>query len=67
MDNHYQTLVREQNQPDWEYEFIPLGWQPVAGTYAARIWRVDSNGPPILAAVETGILIPRGNPKNPGA
>jgi hypothetical protein len=65
-DNHYQALLREQNQPDWEYEFIPQGWQPFAGTYAAHIWRIDGDGPPALAAVDAGILIPRGNPRNPG-
>ncbi|NVN91622.1 MAG: hypothetical protein HXX11_13605 [Desulfuromonadales bacterium] len=67
MNNDYHALIREQNEPDWEYEFIPQGWQPTTGTYAARIWRVDSGGPPVLTAVEAGILIPRYAPKHPGA
>jgi hypothetical protein len=64
-DNHYHALVREHNRPEWEYEFIPQGWKPAADTYAARIWRVDNEGPPVLTAVEDGILIPRGDPKHP--
>jgi hypothetical protein len=63
--NHYHAVVREQNQPDWEYEFIPQGWEPVAETHVARIWRADNCGPSVLTAVEAGILIPRYNPKHP--
>lgn len=64
IDNHYHVLVKESGQPDWKYEFIPQGWNPAAGCYAARIWRTGNVGPPILTAVENGILIPRYNPIN---
>jgi hypothetical protein len=64
-DKHYHAVVREHGQPDWEYEFVPQGWEPVVGSYAARIWRADIDGPPVLTAIESGILIPRGNPTNP--
>ncbi len=67
MNNCYHALIREQNQPDWEYEFIPQGWQPTAGTYTVRIWRISNDAPPALAAVESGILIPRYAPKHPGS
>lgn len=64
-DNHYYALVSEKGQPDWEYEFMPQGWQPAAGTYPARIWHLDGHVAPVLVAVEHGILIPRNNPKPP--
>ena len=62
-DNHYHATVRERGQPDWEYEFIPQGWQPSSCNYPAQIWRVGAKGQPILTAVEDGILIPRYDPK----
>ena len=61
-DNSYLATVCEPGQPTWQYEFIPQGWQPVAQTYPARIWRSGAGAPPVLAAVEEGILIPRGDP-----
>jgi hypothetical protein len=64
-DKHYHAVVREHGQPDWEYEFVPQGWEPAMGRYAVRIWRADIDGPPVLTAVESGILIPRDNPTNP--
>jgi hypothetical protein len=63
-DKHYHVMVREQGQPDWEYDFVPQGWEPDTGSYPARIWRTDIAGPPVLTAVESGILIPRNNPCN---
>jgi hypothetical protein len=62
-DNHYQATVREPGHPDWEYEFVPQGWQPLTRNYPAKIWRTSSNGQPVLAMVEEGILIPRYDPK----
>ena len=64
-DNHYHATVREQGHSDWEYEFIPQGWQPASCSYPARIWRTGTEGKPILAVVEEGILIPRYAPKKP--
>ena len=63
MDNHYHAIAHEQSCPDWQYEFIPQGWQPSSGTYPARIWRDETSGRPVLATVEGGILIPRYDPK----
>ncbi len=63
-DNHYHAIVCEPNHPDWEYEFVPQGWQPTATrTYAAKIWRTGSRRQPVLAVVEEGIMIPRYEPK----
>ncbi len=64
-DNHYHAHVQEIGQPAWEDEFIPQGWKPAAGSYAARIWRAGNGGPPILTIVEGGILIPRHSPTSP--
>ena len=65
-DNHYHATVREQGHPDWEYEFVPQGWQPVSRSYPAQIWRVGSQNQPVLAVVEEGILIPRYDPTQVG-
>lgn len=62
-DNHYHATVHEQGHPDWVYEFVPQSWQPAARCYPARIWRSASEGRPVLAAVDDGILIPRYDPK----
>lgn len=61
-DDHYYALVQEIGQLEWGYEFIPQGWQPLAGSYPARIWRAGTRGTPILTVVESGVLIPRYNP-----
>ena len=65
-DNHYHATVREQGHPDWEYEFVPQGWQPANRSYPARIWRGGSENQPILTVVEEGILIPRYDPTQVG-
>ena len=62
-NNRYHATVREQGHPDWEYEFVPHGWQPASHSYPAQIWRGRSEAQPILAVVEGGILIPRYDPK----
>jgi hypothetical protein len=63
-DNTYHATVREAFHSDWEYEFIPQGWQPASRSYPARIWRNGFEGRPVLAVVEEGILIPRYDPKS---
>lgn len=62
-DNHYHATVHEQGHPDWEYEFVPQRWQPVARSYSAKIWRSEGRKQPVLAVVEDGVLIPRYDPK----
>lgn len=64
-DNHYHARVQENGQPAWEYEFVPQGWEPAVGCFAARIWRADTSGPPAITIVEGGILIPGHNPTSP--
>lgn len=62
-DNHYHASLREHGHATWEYEFIPRGWQPTVGIFPARIWRASDTGKPVLGAVESGIMIPRYDPK----
>lgn len=62
-DDHYHATVSQAGQADWAYDFIPQGWQPVAGNQPAQIWRLDSGGPPALSAVSAGMLIPRNAPQ----
>ena len=62
-DDHYHATVREHGRSDWRYEFIPQGWRPSARTYPARIWRASADGRPVLAVVDDGVVIPRGDPQ----
>lgn len=60
----YHVTVRESQHPDWVYEFIPQGWRPVdCADIPAKIWREKTDGAPVLAIVEDGIMIPRYPPK----
>jgi hypothetical protein len=63
MDNHYHVKLHEEGSPDWDYEFIPQGWQPAAGSYVAKIWRIGLEKKPVLSVVEEGIMIPRYDPQ----
>ncbi|HOE40535.1 MAG TPA: hypothetical protein PLB25_02710 [Rhodoferax sp.] len=65
-DKHYHATVREPGHPNWKYEFVPQGWQPASRSCLAQIWRSGSDGSPVLAVVEQGILIPRHEPKLAG-
>jgi hypothetical protein len=64
-DKHYHAVVREHCQHDWEYEFIPQGWEPAIGRFVVRFWRADIDYHPVLTAGKSGILVPRDNPTNP--
>lgn len=65
-DNHYHVCLQEAGQPDWEYEFIPQGWQPVEGGCAVHSWRNGAGGTaPVLAATDKDVMIPRDQPKQP--
>lgn len=63
MDSHYHVKLHQEGHPDWTYEFIPQGWQPAAGIYAAKVWRTDLENKPVLSVVEEGIMVPRHDPK----
>jgi hypothetical protein len=63
MDNHYHVKLHEEGHPDWSYEFIPQGWQPIAGLYVAKVWRRGLEKKPALSAVEGGIMVPRYDPQ----
>jgi hypothetical protein len=60
------ATVREFGQPAWEYQFVPQGWTPVSGTRSASIWRAHAGGPPVMASVAEGLMIPREVPKQRG-
>lgn len=62
-DDHYHAIVRQDGQAEWAYDFIPQGWLPIPGRHPARIWRLEVDAPPVLAAVADGILIPRNKPQ----
>jgi hypothetical protein len=49
----------------WTFAFIPQGWCPLAGRYAGRVWSKGSSGPPLLATIDGGVLIPRRDPVRP--
>ncbi len=47
----------------WRFEFIPLGWKPVAGQYPATIFRLPGLAWPALVQIEAGVMYPRYTPK----
>lgn len=59
----YCAIVHERNHPDWKYDFRPHGWQPIAQTYPAKIWRTASKRQPVLVIIEEGVMIPVSDPK----
>ena len=61
-DRYYVTVITDEESA-WRYEFIPQGWNPVAGTHAASIWRLPSSTLPNIISVPEGIMIPRYKPK----
>jgi len=61
-DRYYATVIADK-EAAWRYEFIPQGWNPVAGTHAALIWTLPSSTSPNLISVPEGIMIPRYKPK----
>ena len=65
-DDTYHAIVREPGLPDWNYDFIPQGWQPARGNHVGRIWRSSADGRPVLTIIEEGILIPRGEVRRVG-
>lgn len=61
--DHYHAVTHTDGQGEWTFEFIPQRWQPAEGSHLARIWRSEDGGPPVLVAVDDGILIPRDLPR----
>jgi hypothetical protein len=47
----------------WRFEFIPLGWRPVAGRYTAVLFAHPALEWPALIQTEQGIIYPRYKPE----
>ncbi len=62
-NDSYYVVAAHDRESEWRYEFIPQGWKPVAGVYAARMWTLPSDTAPNLIAVKEGVMIPRNKPK----
>lgn len=59
VSDRYHVVLSEAGHHEIEFEFIPQGWLPVEGSFPARIWRAQDDDAPVLATIETGVLIPR--------
>lgn len=57
--DHHHAILRQEGRPDSAFEFMPQGWEPVEGSFPARIWRGGDGDAPVLATIEGGVLIPR--------
>ena len=59
--SYYATVTL--GSQSWRFEFIPLGWKPVAGETRATFYLLPSLAWPALVEVGAGILYPRDTPK----
>lgn len=52
--------VRVENRVGqvWRYDFVPLGWTPKAGTYAAKGIRIQDTAWPVLLELTDGLIYP---------
>ena len=59
-DPIYRALVEGPAGAFWRMTFVPQGWRPSEGRFAARIWRERGTGRPALAILAGGgVVIPR--------
>ncbi|TAK83015.1 MAG: hypothetical protein EPO12_06365 [Aquabacterium sp.] len=59
----YEATVQGPGMPAWRFEFIPLGWQPRAGSHEARMFRLAGVEWPALVQVQGGLMHPRYRPR----
>jgi hypothetical protein len=62
----YHASVAMAEADVWRFEFIPIGWHPVAGQYPATFFRSQGLAWPALIQIEAGIMYPRNTPKLEG-
>ena len=61
-ETFYATVAIEPSR-EWRFEFIPLGWMPVAGQIRATLYTLHGLDWPALIEVEGGVMYPRYAPK----
>lgn len=59
----YEATVQGPGMPTWRFEFIPLGWQPQAGSHEARVFRLAGVEWPALVQIQGGLMHPRYRPR----
>lgn len=58
----FRATVHDPRTGCWTFEFVPLGWTPREGRFAAQLYRLDTVPWPALAVLRDGILVPRQSP-----
>jgi hypothetical protein len=61
-ETFYATVTTEPSR-EWRFEFIPLGWKPIAGQMRATLYTLRHLEWPALIEVEGGVMYPRDKPK----
>ena len=59
----FYVAVAPEPSREWRFEFIPLGWKPVAGQTRATLYTLPDLDWPALIEVEGGVMYPRYKPK----
>lgn len=59
----FHVSVAAEPSGKWRFEFIPLGWEPVAGPMRAKLYTLRNMHWPALIEVHGGVMYPRYNPK----
>jgi hypothetical protein len=57
----YEAVVVDGTQ-SWRFEFVPVGWMPREGRFAARLYKTPDADWPALVRIEAGLLVPRRRP-----
>ena len=58
----FYAVVASEPSHQWRFEFIPLGWKPVAGQMQATLYTLRGLGWPALIEVDGGVMYPRYEP-----
>jgi hypothetical protein len=60
-DRFYATVATEPGCA-WRFEFIPVGWRPIAGRFPATVYTVPNLAWPALIEVQGEFIHPRYTP-----
>ena len=59
----FRATVGSDSSRQWRFEFIPIGWTPVAGQTPATLYSLQDLKWPALIEVQDGVMYPRYTPE----
>lgn len=60
---HYHARVTPTQGQPWQFEFVPLKWEPAEGTFRAVIFYAKNAPWPALIETEMGLVFPKYKPE----